>query len=368
VRGKRYLAIMLVALFALSACSPSTSPAPSGAATPAPGGEATPAPSGGPATAPPAGETEAIGGASRADQEYVWISNASNLPLFVERVYPGLEAASKALNVKVRIAGPTSVDLAAFITTVDAECTKNPAGVIVVGGWDDALAAEVDKCIDKKVPTIVTDGDLPMSKRLTYIGTDWYNLGYQHGQYQCKYHKDAGLSAGKLGTISFLAASNFRSARQGLRDALKAECPGVEVVADEESGTNVEQVAANTAAILQGNPDLTGMVGFDSEAGPGIVRAVDESGRKIIITSNEAGREFLNTVKDGKVLMVNMEKYETMDFFGVFYLYTFYNDIIRNLNMDKWLQNPLPARGDSGLIFVTKDNVDVVLEATKPAE
>jgi len=316
----------------------------------------------------PTGQAVPIGDPSRADQEYVWISNASNLPLFVERVYPGLEAARKTLNVKVRVAGPTSVDLAAFITTVDAECTKNPAGVIVVGGWDDALAAEVDKCIDKKVPTIVTDGDLPMSKRLTYIGTDWYNLGYQHGQYQCRYHADAGLTAGKLGTISFLAASNFRAARQGLRDALAAECPGIVVVADEESGTNVEQVAANTAAILQGNPDLTGMVGFDSEAGPGIVRAVDESGRKIIITSNEAGREFLNTIKDGKVLMVNMEKYETMDYFGVFYLYTFHNDIIRNLNMDPWLQNPLPARGDSGLIFVTKDNVDVVLEATKPAE
>ena len=63
----------------------------------------------------------------------------------------------------MRIAGPTSVDLASFITTVDTECTKNPAGVIVVGGWDDALASEVDKCIDKKVPTVVTDGDLPMS-------------------------------------------------------------------------------------------------------------------------------------------------------------------------------------------------------------
>ena len=101
----------------------------------------------------PTGLNVPIGDASRADQEYVWISNASNLPLFVERVYPGLEAARKALNVKVRIAGPTSVDLAAFITTVDAECTQNPAGVIVVGGWDDALASEVDKCIDKKVPT-----------------------------------------------------------------------------------------------------------------------------------------------------------------------------------------------------------------------
>ena len=42
--------------------------------------------------------------------------------------------------------------------------------------------------------------------------------------------------------------------------------------------------------------------------------------------------------------MINMEKYETMDYFGVFYLYTFHNDIIRNLNMDPWLQNPCRPR------------------------
>jgi ribose transport system substrate-binding protein len=320
--------------------------------------------------AAPTGLDVPIGDPSRKDQEYVWISNASNLPLFVERVYPGLESARKALNVNVRIAGPTAVDLAAFITTVDAECTKHPAGVIVVGGWDDALASEVDKCIEKQVPTIVTDGDLPMSKRLTYLGTNWYNLGYQHGEYQCRYHADAGLKAGEIGTISFLAATNFIQARQGLRDALAKDCPGVKVIADEESGTNVEQVAANTAAIIQGHPNLTGMVGFDSEAGPGIVRAVTEAGKagKIIITSNEAGRDFLNTIRDGTVKMINMEKYETMDFFGVSYLYTFHNDIIRNLNMDHWLQNPLPAIGDSGLIFVSADNVDTILEATKGAE
>ena len=116
-------------------------------------------------------------------------------------------------------------------------------------------------------------------------------------------------------------------------------------------------------------PNLTGMVGFDSEAGPGIVRAVTEAGKagKIIITSNEAGRDFLNSIKDGTVKMINMEKYETMDFFAVFYLYTFHNDIIRNLGMDHWLQNPLPAIGDSGLIFVTADNVDTILAATDGA-
>ena len=39
----------------------------------------------------PTGLDVPIGDPSRSDQEYVWISNASNLPLFVERVYPGLE-------------------------------------------------------------------------------------------------------------------------------------------------------------------------------------------------------------------------------------------------------------------------------------
>ena len=36
--------------------------------------------------------------------------------------------------------------------------------------------------------------------------------------------------------------------------------------------------------------------------------------------------------------------------------------------MDQWLQNPLPAIGDSGLIFVTKDNVDTILAATAGAQ
>src|SRR5262245_65630088 len=80
----------------------------------------------------PTGLGVPIGDASRSDQEYVWISNASNLPLFVERVYPGLESARKALNVKVRIAGPTSVDLGAFITHVNTECTQNQAGGITI--------------------------------------------------------------------------------------------------------------------------------------------------------------------------------------------------------------------------------------------
>jgi ABC-type sugar transport system substrate-binding protein len=119
---------------------------------------------------------------------------------------------------------------------------------------------------------------------------------------------------------------------------------------------------------MQGNPDLTGMVGFDSEAGPGIVRAVVEAGKQgqVIITSNEAGREYLENVREGIVKMVNMEKYETMVFYAMLYLYTYGNDLIRNSGMEQSVQNPIPAVTDSGLIFVTADNAAAILDATAP--
>ncbi|MGE5236969.1 MAG: hypothetical protein ACM3O7_11530, partial [Acidobacteriota bacterium] len=91
VGSKRILALALAALFVAAACqsTASQSPGPGESNPPASGGEATPLPTGG----GPTGLNVPIGDASRADQEYVWISNASNLPLFVERVYPGLESA-----------------------------------------------------------------------------------------------------------------------------------------------------------------------------------------------------------------------------------------------------------------------------------
>jgi ABC-type sugar transport system substrate-binding protein len=136
--------------------------------------------------APAASESEGagtIGSPDRSNQEYVWISQFSTLPLFVERVYPGLDAFARDYGVTVRKAGPTVVDLAAYIATVEQECARKPAGVIVVGGWDPALTEPVNKCIESKVPVVVTDGDLFQSNRLSYVGTDWYNLGVKMAEF-----------------------------------------------------------------------------------------------------------------------------------------------------------------------------------------
>jgi len=309
-----------------------------------------------------------IGGSDRADQEYVWISQFSSLPLFVERVYPGLDAFAKDFGVKVRKAGPTTVDLAAYIATVEQECARKPAGIIVVGGWDPALTEPVNKCIDMKVPVVVTDGDLFQSRRLAYVGTDWYQLGVRMAEFQIKEHQARGLSAGQIAILSPIQNENMQRSRQGIKDTLAGT--GIEVVAEEDNDSQADLAAQRVGALLNAFPELSGLIGLDSESGPGIIAALDEAGKsgEIIVTTNEAGREFLNNIKDGKVHMITMEKYDVMNYMALFFLYTWHNDSIRTGGIDPWTSSWMPRSVDSGLLIVTKDNVDAVAKFMLEAE
>jgi ribose transport system substrate-binding protein len=317
----------------------------------------------------------AVGSPERAEQEYVWISNWSSLPLFVERVYPALEKFAADYNVKVRIAGPSSNDLAAFIATVSQECAKGdagPAGIIVVGGWDPALTEEVNKCIAAKVPTVVTDGDLFQADRLTYVGTDWYQLGCRMAERQISEHQARGLTGGEVAVISPFNIENMERSKDCIRTTLEAA--GITVVAEEDNQSNAEVGAQKVAGITNAYPDLTGIIGLDSEAGPGIVAAVNEATNngviqpnELILTTNEAGREYLENVKSGLLTMVTMENYDIMNYLALFMLYSFHNDAIRIAGIDPWQVNWMPRSIDSGLFLVDASNVDQVMEYMEAA-
>ena len=301
-----------------------------------------------------------IGSPDRANQQYYWISQASNLPLFVERVYPALKAFERDYGVKVTIAGPTTVDLQSYVATVEQITATNPAGMIVVGGWDPALTEPVNKAIAAHVPVVVTDGDLFDSNRLAYVGTDWYNVGVKMAQVQIAEHKARGLTSGKIAVIAPVQNENMQHTRQAIKDTLQGT--GIEVVAEEDNESQADIAAQKTSALLNSYQDLTGIAGLDSEAGPGIVAALKESqmAGKIIVTCNENGREFLQNLKDGTISMITMERYDVMDYLALQLLYDWHNDSLGVTGLDIWANNWMPHTIDSGLLLVTKDNVDEI--------
>lgn len=299
-------------------------------------------------------------GPANATETYYWISQNSTLPLFVRSDYRGMKQVAEQLGIKVRIAGPTTIDLANFIATIDEVCAQKPAGVSVVG-WDPSLAASVDKCIENHVPTVVDDADLPNSKRLAFIGTNWETIGRE----QAKAIAAALPNGGKVAMMSIINADNMQHAVKGFTDYFKQSGDKYQVVANEDDGGDSAKAAQVTAALLAAHPDIGAIAGFDSESGAGIVQALAEAGAtgKVVVTAMEQTPDFFKTIKDGSVNTIIVQNRELFTYYAFKLLYDFNHNGLTTNGLSSWDGTPIPVNVDTGVLAVNKDNVDKILAA-----
>lgn len=297
-------------------------------------------------------------GPEDAEETYYWISQKSALPLFVRTDYQGMEKAAEELGIRIRVAGPTDFDLPAFIATINQVCAQRPAGVSVVG-WDPALTAAVNNCIEMGVPTVVDDADLPDSKRLAFIGTDWYQIGVAQAEAMI----EATGGQGKVATLSIINANNMQTAIQGFKDTI--EGTDLVLVANEDDGGDALQAARVTASLLAAHPDLAGIAGFDSESGAGAVRALEEAGKvgEVAVTAMEQSPEFFKTIQEGAVDAIIVQKRELFTYYAFKLLYDFHHNGLTVNGLTGFEGVPIPRNVDTGLLVVTEGNVDAVLEA-----
>ena len=297
---------------------------------------------------------------------YYWISNKANLPLFVQYDYVGMKKIADELKVQVKVAGPTDFDLPGFIAAVEQVCAQHPSGVSVVGGWDPSLSAAVDKCVAAGVPTVVDDGDLPASKRLAYIGTNWTSVGVA----QAKTLMAKLPKGGKLAVMSIINAGNMREAVAGFKAYVEANGGGkYTIVSSEDDNGDAAKAAEVTAALLAAHPDIAGLAGFDSESGAGIVRALQEAKKNpgdIKVTAMEQTPDFFKNAKAGWVDGIVVQNRELFIYYAVKVLHDFNHNGLKTAGVDAAGGGvPVPPLLDTGVLVVGADNVDKVLTALK---
>lgn len=293
---------------------------------------------------------------SYANETYYWISQNSTLPLFVAHDQPALRSAAQELGVNVKITGPTNIDLPAFISTINQVCAQHPAGVIVVG-WDPSLTAPVNQCIAQRVPTVTDDADLPTAQRLSFVGTDWNNIGVAQAQAMLK----ATGGSGDVAMLSIINSDNMKQAVKGFTETLRGT--KLRIVANEDDGGDASQAASKTASLLAAHPNLVGIAGFDSESGAGIVRALEEARKvgKIKVTAMEQTPAFFQTIKKGEVQAIIIQKRELFTYYALKLLVDFNHNNLRIAGLDKWSASPIPKNVDTGLLVATKDNIDDII-------
>jgi ABC-type sugar transport system substrate-binding protein len=307
-----------------------------------------------------AGREAAAGGRqASAGEEYVWVSANAHLPLFVAHDHPALFQIGEELGVRVTIAGPDTVDIPGLVATVEQTAARRPTGMMVVG-WDpSALIPAINRAVDSGVPVVCVDADVPASRRLAFIGTDWYDLGVRQGEAMLR--ALAGRR-GKVAMLGLIEQAIDQQAFAGFRSV--AERAGLTVLEPQQDKGNQAEAARVAGALLQAHADLVGMAGFDSESGPGMGQAIREAGKagKLVATCVDAEEQHLRLLEEGILTACVGQKRELFTYYGVRALYDFVHSTLRLSADDRQAGiRPIPVNYNTGTFTVTRDNVDIFL-------
>ncbi|MBI2946654.1 MAG: substrate-binding domain-containing protein [Verrucomicrobia bacterium] len=292
---------------------------------------------------------------SNSDDEYVWLSANANLPMFAEQDQPALRQAGAELGVKVTVAGPNSIDIPSLLAAIEQTTARRPAGMMIVG-WDPSgLVGPINAAIEAGIPVVCVDADVPASKRMAFIGTDWFDIGVQQARAMLK---ALGTRRGKVALLGLIEQTIDQQAFAGFRSV--AEPAGLVCLPPQQDKGNQAEATRVAASIIQGTPDLAGMAGFDSESGPGIGQAIKEAGKvgQIIGTTVQAEGQMLKFIMDGVMTASVMQKRKLFTYYGVKALYDLNHSKLRFTADDRKAGiTPIPINYSTGTFLITKENV-----------
>ena len=292
---------------------------------------------------------------SSGNEEYVMVTTAVTMPMYVNHDQAAFIEWGKRMNVKVSILGPADWDVPAQINTIEEVIGTRPTGLLI-NGTDPAIAQVINKAVSAGIPTVVYDSDIPNANHHAFLGTDWYEIGKMQGEEMARLLN----GKGKIAYMGILGLTNMEAGFQGLIDVLK-RYPGITVVGKYDDKANVEEAARITSDLLSAHPDLAGVCGFDSNSGPGIALAVKEAGKagKVKITTVDWEPEHLALVKDGTIQMLAGQKRELFTWYGAQFLYDMVHQTNRlSANDRKAGMTNIPAQINTGLIRIDATNVD----------
>lgn len=286
------------------------------------------------------------------DEEYVMVTTATSLPLYVVHDQAAFKAWGKERGVRVSIVGPTDWDIPGQVEAIEQVIATRPAGLLI-NGTDLGIANAINKAVEAGIPTVVYDSDVP-SKRDCFLGSDWYLMGYKQGEAIGRLSKG---KTGKVAALGILGLSNQEDGFRGLQEALK-KYPNLQFLGKYETHNTIEETARITTDLINSVPDLVAVAGFTSETGPGIGLGIKEMNRagKLIATNVDASEVLLKLMREGVLQYLVDQKRETFVWYGAQFLF----DKVHNVNAfpNRYLRagiDALPYEVNTGIVEITPD-------------
>jgi simple sugar transport system substrate-binding protein len=279
---------------------------------------------------------------------FVFVNHVTTNPFFVPTRY-GAEDACTMTNTAYQWTGSETAKTPEMINAMNAAISGKAAGIAVCVVDPKAFDAVTDKALKAGIPVVAYNADgSTANKRLAYIGQDLFNSGVEMGK------RIAGLVAkgGRIGLfIATPGQSNIQPRIDGAQSALKGKGYKIDVIT---TGADLPGELTKIDAYVQGHSDVKGLFAVDAGSTQGIAQTMKKRGLQAKGVKG-GGYDLLpitlDLIKSGDLDFTIDQQPYLQGFQPVIQLFLY--------KLSGGLM--APSNTNTGLLFVTKDNVDPYL-------
>ena len=286
--------------------------------------------------------------------KFVFVNHVTTNSFFTPTQY-GAQDACALLGTQFQWTGSKDAIVAEMVNAFNAAVSAKADGIAVCVVDKTAFKEPIDKALDAGIPVVSYNADGARddkgSNRLAYIGQGLYESGLALGQRALSLGLDSGEVVGFIATPGAL---NIQPRIDGASDAIKQSGKPLKFTA---VGTNadVTKGASIIDAYVQGHPNLAGALAVDAGSTEALGKTVAkyklrDKGLKVA-GGFDLNPGTLTSVKAGDLDYTIDQQPYLQGFLPVLalYLYKLSGGLV------------FPSETNTGLLFVTKDNVDPYL-------
>jgi len=285
-------------------------------------------------------------------EEYVWISKMAHHPVFVSHAHPILRRVAEQYKVNVTLAGPDDLNLEAYLQAFRDAVERRVAGIMIIGWQDAAITPLINDAVDRGIPVVTVDSDVPGSKRLAHVGTDWWRMGAAMADKLA----DLTKRRGEVLMIGMLGMANMEAGFRGFKERMTAY-PEITVLGPEnDMDVWYDKAESIVTRFLSTRPNLTGIAGFDSNSGPGAALALEKAGkeRAVKLVCVDADRPQTQHIFTGAINVAFCQKREAFTFLAFQMLHAYNHGSAATAYRPGMIN--IPGNIDTGHLVVTAEN------------
>ncbi len=276
---------------------------------------------------------------------------------FFNWCYKGMMDAAALIgpHVKTELQGPAEWDAALEARAIDELVAKGATGILCTAGDAKTMIPSINAAIEAKIPVLTFDSDAPDSKRITFVGTQNYQAGYQAGLAMAEWLG----GKGKIAISSFPGPDHLAKRVAGFQDALKAKGPDIQTVMVNDEG-KVDVAETQLTAALQADPTITGIFAAHGNPGPGGAAAVRNTKMqgKVQVMGFDFGMPNIELIDKGEMRATVGQNPYLMGFTGMLLVYGAKNPT-EVASTNPGLGHCVNAAVDTGVKILYKEDVQM---------